>query len=79
MTDLATRIGPYGAWSPLFEMLPAAASRDVARSLEAMGYGAIWIPEAVGKEAMASSAILLAATERITVATGIASIWRATR
>jgi probable F420-dependent oxidoreductase len=40
-----------------------------------MGYGAIWIPEAVGRDPFVSAALLLSRTERITVATGIASIY----
>jgi probable F420-dependent oxidoreductase len=44
--------------------------------IEAMGYPAIWIPEAVdSREAFSHAAWLLASTERATIATGIASIW----
>lgn len=44
--------------------------------VESLGFGAIWIPEGFGsKEAFAHSGILLAATSRIVVATGIASVW----
>jgi probable F420-dependent oxidoreductase len=35
----------------------------------------IWIPEALGREALSHAAILLAATSRIPIATGIANIW----
>lgn len=40
-----------------------------------MGYGTLWIGESFGREPFAASAIVLAATSRITVATGIANIW----
>src|SRR6185503_11176041 len=46
-----------------------------AAIIEDLGYGAIWIPEALGREVFAQSALLLAATKRIPVATGIANIW----
>ncbi|ARF57547.1 TIGR03620 family F420-dependent LLM class oxidoreductase [Streptomyces gilvosporeus] len=40
------------------------------------GYGALWFGEAQAtKEAFSHAGLLLAATERITVATGIANIW----
>jgi probable F420-dependent oxidoreductase len=40
-----------------------------------MGFGTIWIGESYGREPFAACAIVLAATSRITVATGIANIW----
>lgn len=40
-----------------------------------MGFGTIWIGEHLGREPFAVSAMVLAATERIQVATGIANIW----
>ena len=43
--------------------------------LAEMGYGAVWFPEARGKEAFTHAGVLLAAGSPITVATGIASIW----
>ncbi|MCC6765504.1 MAG: LLM class F420-dependent oxidoreductase, partial [Deltaproteobacteria bacterium] len=52
-----------------------ARAREAAAELDALGYGALWIPEAFGREAFTSSALLLAATKRIVVATGIANIW----
>ena len=68
-------IGRVGVWTFAFELHPAAQVRDAAAVIEDLGYGAIWIPEALGREALAHSALLLAATKRIPVATGIANIW----
>jgi probable F420-dependent oxidoreductase len=68
-------IGRVGIWTFAFELHPAAQVREAAAALEDLGYGAIWIPEAMGREAFAHSALLLAATKRIPVATGIANIW----
>ena len=68
-------IGRVGIWTFAFELHPTAQVREAAAIIEDLGYGAIWIPEALGREAFAHSALLLAATKRIPVATGIANIW----
>jgi probable F420-dependent oxidoreductase len=52
---------------------PQAA--DFARRVEALGYGTLWFPEAIGREAMASASWLLASTTRLKVATGIANVY----
>ena len=56
---------------------PAAGERDVRRrTVEELGFGALWFPESLGsKEAFSRAGVLLAATEAMPVATGIASIW----
>jgi probable F420-dependent oxidoreductase len=44
--------------------------------VEELGYGAVWFPEgAMGRESMSNAAVLLANSERLTVGTGISSIW----
>jgi probable F420-dependent oxidoreductase len=55
--------------------LPAVELRRAVAAIEAMGFGTIWIGEAIGREPFAACAMILAATERVTVATGIANIW----
>jgi len=57
------------------ETLPPARSAELASEIEAMGYAAMWIPEAWGREAFTSAGLLLSGTSRLTVATGIANIW----
>jgi probable F420-dependent oxidoreductase len=70
------RLGKVGVWSALASTAPAAAERQLAVAIEQLGYGAIWFMEAPGsKEALTHAATLLAATERIQVATGIANIY----
>ncbi len=56
-------------------LLPAAAMREAVAEIEAIGFDTIWIGEAYGREPFAASAIVLAATQRIKVGTGIANIW----
>ncbi len=68
-------IGRVGIWTFQLELQPAVRAQEAASEIEELGYGAIWIPEALGKEAFAHAGLLLAATRRIPVATGIANIW----
>jgi probable F420-dependent oxidoreductase len=64
----------YGLWTVALDLQPAPQAREAAAEIESLGFGAIWIPEAVNREAMSNSMLLLGATERITVATGIANL-----
>ncbi len=68
-------IARVGIWTFALDLQPAAKAQEAAAEIEALGYGALWIPEALGREAFTNSAILLAGTKRIVVATGIANIW----
>jgi len=67
-------IGKLGLWFFL-DTLPAADGAAFVQRLEGLGYPAMWLPEAVGREPFANIGYLLARTERITLATGIANIW----
>ena len=68
-------LGRVGLWAYQHELLPSSAAREMAAEIEELGYGALWIPEAVGREAFVSSTNLLSGTERMVIATGIASIY----
>ena len=63
-----------GVWAAT-DGLSAAAAAAFAQKVEAWGYGALWIPEAVGREVFSASAWLLANTSRLVVASGIANIY----
>jgi probable F420-dependent oxidoreductase len=67
-------IGKIGIWFFL-DGMNAADSVAFARKVEKHGYGALWIPEAVGREPFAHSAYLAAHTEKVVFATGIANIY----
>lgn len=56
-------------------MLEVSAAREQVAGLDAQGWGALWVPEAYGREPLVASAIYLAASEHIVIATGIANIW----
>ncbi|MBM3678103.1 MAG: TIGR03620 family F420-dependent LLM class oxidoreductase [Actinobacteria bacterium] len=69
-------LGKVGVWLGPIALEPAAAERTAARELEELGYGSLWFGESpFNREAFAHAATLLGATERIVVATGIATIW----
>jgi probable F420-dependent oxidoreductase len=67
-------LGRLGVWTSV-DALDGVALRDFARQLEAWGYGALWMPEAVARDPFATIAYLAGQTERITFATGIANIY----
>jgi probable F420-dependent oxidoreductase len=68
-------LGRVGVWTFALDQQPAARAAELAAELEHLGYGAIWIPEAVGRDPFVSASLLLSGTRRIAVATGIASIY----
>src|SRR3972149_1715538 len=69
-------LGKVGAWSFVLESLTAAEEREAVAEIESLGYGAIWVPEAVeSREIFSHAAWLLSSTELIVVASGIANMW----
>ncbi len=72
----AQRLGRLGAWTFDIERLSANAEREYVRELEVLGITALWVPESLGsKEIFAHAGLLLAASERLIIATGIANMW----
>jgi probable F420-dependent oxidoreductase len=67
-------LGKLGVWIGMDAMGAGAAAAFAAR-VEGWGYAALWIPESRGRNALVHSAWLLARTETLIVATGIASIY----
>ncbi|MEN9823783.1 MAG: hypothetical protein RLZ04_2209 [Actinomycetota bacterium] len=67
-------LGRLGLWTFQLDLQPMAQARDAIAELDALGFGAVWVPEAVGREPFASAMGLLGASEKIAVCTGIASI-----
>src|SRR3974390_2837334 len=57
------------------DVVPGWQGREIAQELEALGYGALWFPEAVGRDALVASTLLLDATQRIVAATGIVPLY----
>lgn len=67
-------LGALGVWTSL-DGMPARDAGAFARRVEELGYRALWIPEAVGRDPFAFLGWLAAATERLVLATGIANVY----
>jgi len=67
-------IGKLGIW---FSHNPMSIAESIAfaQQVEACGYGALWIPEAIGREPLVHLAYLSSKTSSLVLATGIANIW----
>ncbi|MGH2723456.1 MAG: LLM class F420-dependent oxidoreductase [Actinomycetota bacterium] len=73
---VAERIGPVGVWTFALDRHPVGRAREAVAEIEELGYPVVWIPEGLGsKEVLSHAALLLGATGRLVLATGIASIW----
>ncbi|MEV0404353.1 TIGR03620 family F420-dependent LLM class oxidoreductase [Actinoallomurus sp. NPDC050550] len=76
------RLGRFGVWIPPQTLLvtPVAVQRREFARIERLGYGSLWSGEppaaspGVSRDALVQHGLMLAATERIVVGTGIANI-----
>ncbi len=72
---LREQLGRIGAWTFAFDAQPADTVRAQVGELETLGYRAIWVPEgSSSRDVFAHLSLLLSATSRMTVASGIANI-----
>jgi probable F420-dependent oxidoreductase len=67
-------LGRVGVWSGQFDFSPATVVREAVAELDELGYPTVWTGEVKGREVLVTAGLMLAATTRITVATGIAQI-----
>ncbi len=67
-------LGRLGVWVGM-DRMSAAAGAAFAKRVEGWGYGALWMPESRGRNALVHSAWLLANTQKLVIATGIANIY----
>ena len=67
-------LGKLGVWVSM-DSMSAAAAAAFAKRVEEWGYPALWIPESRGRNALAHASWLLANTQKLVVATGIANIY----
>jgi probable F420-dependent oxidoreductase len=74
LTPLRDRLGRVGLWTFQLDLQPMNKAREAAAELESIGYGAVWVPEAVGREPLVNAALLLSGTTELAVCTGIASL-----
>jgi probable F420-dependent oxidoreductase len=68
------QLGKLGVWYFL-DGMPAVQAAEAAKRIESLGYGALWIPETVGRHPLVHASWLLANTNKLIVATGIANIY----
>src|SRR5258705_3512881 len=73
---LRDRIGRVGVWLGPIGLAPAKDERAAIARIEELGYSVAWFGEGpANREALSHGALLLAASQRLLVATGIANIW----
>lgn len=70
----APDLGRLGVWGHL-DTLRADAARAYVRRVEQLGFGALWVPETVGREPLTLLGMLAAETSRLVLGTSVASIW----
>lgn len=63
-----------GVWA-FTDQYTAPRSAEFARQVEDWGYGALWYPEAVGRDSLVQAGWLLHNTQTLVVASGIANIF----
>jgi probable F420-dependent oxidoreductase len=72
---LAQRLGRVGLWTRQLDLQPTEQVRATVAELEELGWGSLWSWEVFGREALTNAALLLGATRRLVIGTGIANIW----
>jgi probable F420-dependent oxidoreductase len=68
-------LGQFGIWTAALDTTPADQARHLAREVEDLGFGALWVPEATRREAFSNASLLLGATTNLVIATGVANIY----
>ncbi|TAK69394.1 MAG: LLM class F420-dependent oxidoreductase [Actinomycetota bacterium] len=68
-------LGRIGIWSAVLDRVEVSQTRDLVAELDETGWHALWFGESTGRESMANSAMLLGASQRLVIGTGIASIY----
>ncbi len=76
VAQLRRRLGRVGVWLGSIGLVPAEPERSAIARIEQLGYRAAWFGEGpTNREALTHAGLLLAASDRLLVATGIANIW----
>ncbi|MEU5879016.1 TIGR03620 family F420-dependent LLM class oxidoreductase [Spirillospora sp. NPDC047279] len=64
-----------GIWTGALDTLALGEAREAVAELDEQGWASLWLPEAFGREALTAAQVYLSASSRMTVGTGIASIY----
>ena len=75
MTKPSVDLGRVGIWYGSIDALPTPEAQRAAQLVEELGFGSLWVAEAVGRDPFVSSAVLLSATTNLKLATGVANIY----
>jgi len=67
-------LGRVGAWGHL-DSLGVADARAYASRIDELGYGALWVPETVGREPFTLLGILSGEARRMVLGTSVVNIW----
>jgi len=68
-------IGRVGLWTFLLDEHPTSRVREIVQEVEEMGWPTLWRPESTGRDVLVASSVMLDATSRLIVASGIAQIY----
>jgi probable F420-dependent oxidoreductase len=71
----AVKMGRVGIWALPFRTVSPSEAKDTVAELEELGYDAVWVPESGSQVILETTEVLLQATKRLVVATGILNIW----
>jgi len=66
-------IGRVGVWTRM-DGFSTSQAIEFAQRVEELGYGALWIPDAFGRDPFAHAALLFHHTKRLVIATGVVNI-----
>lgn len=55
--------------------IPASELRAIAREIEGLGYGAVWLPDDLGRDPLVTSTLILEQTRTLIAATGVLNLY----
>ena len=67
-------LGKLGVWYPV-DRLDGGGIRRLLRTVEDLGYSALWYPESLGYESLSIASFMLANTTRLVIGSSIANIY----
>jgi probable F420-dependent oxidoreductase len=71
---MSAPLAGVGLWTFALDRQPWSRAKDAAAEIDEMGWSAIWVPEATNRNALVNATLLLGATTRCAIATGVAPI-----
>jgi probable F420-dependent oxidoreductase len=75
MANKTFDLGRVGIWTGVLDAVSSRDAQQHALELEELGFTTVWIPETVGRDPFVTATLLLSATTKLKIATGIANIY----